>query len=176
MILHDMWPDIENAMVMGDYYPNDEPEIDQDAAWDEGFDQREEDRKLTDSWFNDTRDDEKLEEDTKDILDDTRKAMLDEMEQEDHLYSPLSGFGKQGNQDMKIKTITSQHRRDFRAIYECEHCNATKEGTGYDDGYFHNNVIPKMKCTACHKIAGDDYTPNSTKYPDGMQVQHIRVY
>ena len=71
---------------------------------------------------------------------------------------------------MKIKKITSQHRRDFRAIYECEHCAATVEGSGYDDGYFHNNVIPQMKCGVCGATAGDEYRALTTKYPDGMQV------
>ncbi len=42
---------------------------------------------------------------------------------------------------MKIQTIKSQSRRDFRAIYECDHCGHTQEGDGYDDAYFHCNVI-----------------------------------
>ena len=46
---------------------------------------------------------------------------------------------------MRIKTITSQHRRDFRAILECEHCGHDQQLTsGYDDKYYHENVIPKM--------------------------------
>jgi len=71
---------------------------------------------------------------------------------------------------MRIKEIISQHRRDFRAIYECEHCGFMYEGSGYDDTYFHNNVIPAMKCPHCKKVAEPDYRPLSTKYPDGMQV------
>ena len=72
---------------------------------------------------------------------------------------------------MKIKKITSQSRRDFCAIYECEHCgHNTKEKSGYDDSYFHNEVIPKMKCEQCGKTAGEDYRALTTKYPDGMQV------
>ncbi len=47
---------------------------------------------------------------------------------------------------MKIKEIVSQSRRDFTAIYECEHCGDTYEGSGYDDSYFHQEVIPKNKC------------------------------
>lgn len=39
---------------------------------------------------------------------------------------------------MKIKKIISQHRRDFQAVYECEHCGYTVESYGYDDEYFHN--------------------------------------
>ncbi len=71
---------------------------------------------------------------------------------------------------MKIQKILSQHRRDFRAIYECEHCGHTKEGTGYDDAFFHSGVIPAMKCDECGKMAGDDYRPLATKYQEGVQV------
>lgn len=71
---------------------------------------------------------------------------------------------------MKIKRITSQHRRDFQAIYECEHCGETVAGGGYDDAHFHHNVIPDMACKACGKKAGDDYRPVATKYPEGQVV------
>lgn len=71
---------------------------------------------------------------------------------------------------MKIKTITSQHRRDFQAIYECEHCGNTNESYGYDDANFHDNVIPNMKCQKCDKKAADDYMPRTTKYPEGQSV------
>lgn len=71
---------------------------------------------------------------------------------------------------MKIKRIISQYRRDFTAIYECEHCNHEEKRSGYDDSYFHTNVIPDMKCPKCGKKARDDYRPLATKYSDGMQV------
>lgn len=71
---------------------------------------------------------------------------------------------------MKIKQITWQHRRDFSAIYECQHCGHERPGTGYDDDHFHDNVIPKMKCDECGKTAGDDYRPLATKYPEGEQL------
>jgi len=71
---------------------------------------------------------------------------------------------------MKIKKITWQHRRDFEAIYECEHCGHEQKGDGYDDSYFHTNVIPVMKCKKCGKIADKDYRPLATKYPDGMVI------
>jgi len=71
---------------------------------------------------------------------------------------------------MKIDIIVSQNRRDFTAIYSCEHCGETQRKGGYDDAYFHQSVIPKMKCPACGKTAGDDYQPRATKYPEGMQV------
>ena len=66
---------------------------------------------------------------------------------------------------MEIKQITSQHRRDFWATMECEHCgNEEKNVSGYDDANFHQNVIPNMKCKKCGKKAGDDYNPRSPKY------------
>lgn len=71
---------------------------------------------------------------------------------------------------MKIQKIKSQNRRDFHAIYECEHCGETEERSGYDDTYFHNKVIPNMTCKGCGKSAGDDYRPLATKYPDGATV------
>ena len=71
---------------------------------------------------------------------------------------------------MKIKEITMQHRRDFEATYECEHCGHTKKGSGYDDTNFRINVIPKMPCDACGKMAADNYRPLATKYPDGQNV------
>lgn len=79
---------------------------------------------------------------------------------------------------MKIKEITWQNRRDFSAIYECEFCGHNRKGTGYDDRYFHDNVIPNMKCGKCGKSTKSenevvdngvvDKTP--TKYPEGFQV------
>jgi transcription elongation factor Elf1 len=71
---------------------------------------------------------------------------------------------------MKIKKIVSQSRRDFTAIFECEHCGHTEKGYGYDDANYHNNVIPKMTCSVCGKGASDDYMPLTTKYPEGYVV------
>jgi transcription elongation factor Elf1 len=72
---------------------------------------------------------------------------------------------------MKIKKITDRIRRDFWAIYECEHCgHETKEKSGYDDDYFHSAVIPAMKCEKCGKTAAKNYSPRSTKYPAYMAV------
>ena len=71
---------------------------------------------------------------------------------------------------MRIKKILRQHRRDFTAVFECEHCGAEVTKTGYDDENFHLNVVPDMECGACKKKAGEDYRPLMPKYPDGMQV------
>lgn len=71
--------------------------------------------------------------------------------------------GKRKNK-MHIQKIDSQYRRDFWAIYECEHCGHTERGSGYDDANFHQNVIPKMKCKKCGLAAGDSYRPMGAKY------------
>lgn len=72
---------------------------------------------------------------------------------------------------MKIKEITYQHRRDFKAIYVCEHCGyETPEQWGYDDANFHNNVIPKMICENCGKTADEKYRPLAPKYPEWVQI------
>jgi len=71
---------------------------------------------------------------------------------------------------MRIKEIKSQSRRDFTAIYECEHCGYETEGYGYDDTNFHQNVIPKMECPKCEKRGDKNYRPLTIKYPDGFQI------
>ena len=58
---------------------------------------------------------------------------------------------------MHIKEIISQSRRDFIALYECEHCGSVKQDRGYDDENFHKNVVPRMRCVACNKVATYDY-------------------
>lgn len=72
---------------------------------------------------------------------------------------------------MRIKEITSQHRRDFWAVYECEHCGDTEQKSGYDDAYFHAEVIPAMTCKKCGQAAdAEKYRPLTTKHPEGHQV------
>lgn len=71
---------------------------------------------------------------------------------------------------MKIKQKLSQSRRDFRAIYICEHCNHEYEAGGYDDAHFHQNVIPDFKCPVCKKTSPETYKPNETKYPEGFVI------
>ena len=62
---------------------------------------------------------------------------------------------------MHIKKKVSQSRRDFQAVYQCEHCDHEVESYGYDDTNFHQNVIPAMKCPECDKSA-DASTPTTT--------------
>lgn len=71
---------------------------------------------------------------------------------------------------MRIKRILSQHRRDFTATYECEHCGHEVEDYGYDDANFHRNVIPKKPCPECGEVAPEDHRPLAPKYPEGMTV------
>jgi hypothetical protein len=71
---------------------------------------------------------------------------------------------------MIIKTIETQNRRDFTAIYICEHCGAERTGHGYDDENFHLNVIPRMKCDSCGATADENYQPRTTKYTSGQVV------
>jgi transcription elongation factor Elf1 len=71
---------------------------------------------------------------------------------------------------MRIKRIRSQYRRDFTALYECEHCGNETEGHGYDDANFHQNVIPAMACKECGMTAADDYRPLAPKYPPHVTI------
>jgi len=71
---------------------------------------------------------------------------------------------------MKIKEIISQSRRDFIAIYECEHCGHTYKGSGYDDAHFHQVGIPNMKCPKCGKKAPENYRALTTKYPEYFHI------
>lgn len=71
---------------------------------------------------------------------------------------------------MKINKILNQSRRDFQAEYVCEHCEAVEHASGYDDKYFHTEVIPKMICKKCGKHSPDGYRPLATKYPEGYQI------
>ena len=46
---------------------------------------------------------------------------------------------------MRIKEITYQSRRDFKAKFICPHCGYEEEKWGYDDNYFHQKVIKQLK-------------------------------
>lgn len=75
---------------------------------------------------------------------------------------------------MIIKNILTQNRRDFTAIMKCEFCDyETQEDNGYDDRYFHDEVIPEMECKGCGKSTkseGGTIAHTETKYPDNLQV------
>lgn len=71
---------------------------------------------------------------------------------------------------MKIKEITSQSRRDFWAIYVCEHCGQEERRSGYDDAHFHSNVVPSLECGQCGKKSPADYRPLTTKHDASVVV------
>ena len=78
---------------------------------------------------------------------------------------------------MKIKEMLQQSRRDFWALFECQFCGHVVEKRGYDDTFYHQRVIPDMKCPKCQKSVTENademseiYEPQATKYPDGLQV------
>lgn len=65
---------------------------------------------------------------------------------------------------MRIKEITSQNRRDFMAVFECEHCGNKCHRSGYDDDNFHRNVVPQIPCPNRGKTAPENFRPLTTKY------------
>ena len=69
---------------------------------------------------------------------------------------------------MKIKKITFSSRRDFTAIYVCEHCQFEEKSYGYDDNNFHQNVIPNMVCKKCGKKGLLESPKMEPKYPEDL--------
>lgn len=69
---------------------------------------------------------------------------------------------------MKIKARINQHRRDFTADYECEFCGQIDRGSGYDDAYFHQQVIPNMTCSSCKKSSGQ--VTSAPVVPEGITL------
>ena len=56
---------------------------------------------------------------------------------------------------MQIKIITTQIRNDIYGVLRCEHCGHEMQFTGYDDEYWHNNVLPAKICPECDKTTKD---------------------
>lgn len=75
---------------------------------------------------------------------------------------------------MEITKITSQIRRDFTDEMVCESCGSKEiNNCGYDDRYYHEVVIPNMKCGKCGEStisSNNIIEPKQTKYPDGLQI------
>ena len=73
---------------------------------------------------------------------------------------------------MRIKEITEQMRRDFWAIYECEHCDyeSPSAQSGYDDEYYHNAVIPHKYCPSCLKNRAGE-----TKEESGVDEKCVHI-
>ena len=65
---------------------------------------------------------------------------------------------------MKIKEITWQHRFDFYAILECEHCQHEQNlKTGYNDVYYHTKVLPSITCEECKKDRSGNITNQNSQ-------------
>ena len=71
---------------------------------------------------------------------------------------------------MKLKGLITQNRRDFYAICECDHCEATETWAGNDDYYSDYKVTPKMVCSTCGEVARSKYSPLATKYAAESEV------
>lgn len=75
---------------------------------------------------------------------------------------------------MKIKKITTQIRRDIWSTLECEFCGNIEESVcGYDDNFYHECVLPNIKCNKCSKSTISEngtVEPYASKYPDGLQI------
>ena len=75
---------------------------------------------------------------------------------------------------MKITKMISQNRRDFSAEYTCEGCDHKQiDNSGYDDKYYHENVIPNIQCKNCKESTitlGRPIEPQATKYPENYVV------
>lgn len=54
--------------------------------------------------------------------------------------------------NMKITSLKSYTSRDLYGTLECEHCGTSdKLVGGYDDGHWHNKVLPAFHCQQCGK-------------------------
>jgi hypothetical protein len=62
---------------------------------------------------------------------------------------------------MKIKNLKGGFSRDLYGKLECEHCAAESElSGGYNDGFWHDMVLPSMFCPSCGlNRNGDKRTP-----------------
>lgn len=48
--------------------------------------------------------------------------------------------------------MLSTNRNDFTATLICEHCNNEQHlGSGYNDGFYHEKVLPSITCRSCNK-------------------------
>ena len=65
---------------------------------------------------------------------------------------------------MRIKSLKGSMGRDLYGKLECEHCGAEDElRGGYDDGHWHNRVLPAFHCKGCGaNRAGEQPSPEVT--------------
>ncbi len=75
---------------------------------------------------------------------------------------------------MELIKKTNQYRRDFDGILKCQFCGHEEVlNGGYDDNYYHTEVIPSFVCTQCNKstISEKDAIQEVTlKYPEDIQL------
>jgi len=72
---------------------------------------------------------------------------------------------------MIILRILSQNRRDLRVDFICEHClTVEKNKSAYDDDFFHEKIVPDMKCKRCHNKAHENYRALRTRYHKNQTV------
>lgn len=68
--------------------------------------------------------------------------------------------------------ITSRIGNDYRATFECEHCQRVVENVAcYNDYFFHEQVIPNMYCQGC----GKNTTGNDIQALDQLGVSPRKV-
>jgi len=53
---------------------------------------------------------------------------------------------------MKIQKVLWQERKDFTAIFKCEHCGDTVKGNGVVSAAFLKKALPDMTCEKCGKM------------------------
>lgn len=65
---------------------------------------------------------------------------------------------------MKIVNIKPGNGRDLYGTIQCEHCgNSDKLVGGYNDGHWHEKVLPAFHCKTCGKNrAGETPSPQVT--------------
>ena len=71
---------------------------------------------------------------------------------------------------MRLKNWIQQSHRYFTTVYQCEHCGAERADRGYDDAYFHQNVIPAMKCHECGETAPSNAPKTAPDVPAHVTI------
>lgn len=63
---------------------------------------------------------------------------------------------------MKVTKKYNVYANDFDAELTCEHCGSKQEyHSGYNDFYWWNHVITKVRCAACGKNTNDPQSENA---------------
>lgn len=76
---------------------------------------------------------------------------------------------------MMITCTKGSMGRDLYGVIKCEHCGVSdKLSGGYDDGYWHKNVLPAFHCKACGlNRAGELLSPEVTVRNQSIGVNGI---